>query len=206
MTSRHTVIFDLGGVLLDWNPRHLYRKLFPDDEAGMEHFLGHVCTMQWHLQHDAGEPFSRTCAELKKIHPGHDALIDAFGARHQEMFAGTIGGTVEILGRLAARGTRLYALTNFPAETFDWASRHYDFFRHFRDVVVSGQERVLKPDPAIWRILIERNGIDPQASVYIDDNAKNVEVSRSLGLHGIHFISPPALEAELLGLGVLQPR
>ncbi len=200
IVMRDTVIFDLGGVLLDWNPRHLYRKLFAD-EAEMEHFLANVCTGEWHLQHDAGEPFARTCAELARKHPQQADLIQAFGARHNEMFAGTIGGTVAILDDLAARGTPLYALTNFPAETFEWANGYFDFFRHFRDVVVSGRERVLKPDPKIWHLLLERNAIDPERAVYIDDNPKNVAVSRSLGLHGIHFTSPDALASELGALG-----
>lgn len=202
MEAVNTVIFDLGGVLLDWNPRHLYRKLFAD-EAAMEHFLKTVCTNEWHLQHDAGRPFGETCAELKQLHPAHGDLIDAFGLRHQEMFKGTIGGTVAILDRLAARGVKLYALTNFPAETYEWASRHFPFFRHFIDVTVSGQEKVLKPDPKIWRILLERNRLNPRDAVYIDDNAKNAEVSRTLGLHGIHFTSPDALARELVSLGLL---
>jgi len=197
-----TVIFDIGGVLIDWNPRHLYRKLFAN-EAAMENFLATVCTNEWHLQHDAGRPFAETCAELKKIHPQHGELIDAFGLRQQEMFAGVIPGTVAILDRLAARGVPLYALTNFPAETFGWASKHYAFFRHFRDVAVSGRERVLKPDPEIWRILLARNAIDPKRAVYIDDNPKNAEVSRTLGLHGIHFTTPEMLERELTAIGLL---
>jgi 2-haloacid dehalogenase len=200
--TKTTVIFDLGGVLLDWNPRHLYRKLFTD-EVAMEHFLANVCTNEWHLQHDAGRPFVETCTELKQIHPQHGALIDAFGRRQQEMFKGVIPGTVAILDRLAAHGTKLYALTNFPAETYDWASKHFDFFRHFIDVTVSGREKVLKPDPEMWRILLKRNGIEPQDAVYIDDNAKNAQVSRTLGLHGIHFTSPEALERELVSLGLL---
>ena len=199
---RRTVIFDLGGVLLDWNPRHLYRKLFAD-EAAMEDFLSNVCTMQWHLQHDAGEPFAKTCAELKAKHPSHADLIDAFGTRHREMFAGTIEGSVALVENLSERGVPLFALTNFPAETFSWARAHYRFFRHFRDVVVSGQERVLKPDPRIFQILLERNAIDPRTAVYIDDNVKNVEVSRSLGLYGIHFTAANRLGDELSALGLL---
>jgi 2-haloacid dehalogenase len=200
---KDTVIFDLGGVLLDWNPRHLYRKLFHGDDAAMEHFLANVCTNEWHLQHDAGRSFAETCAELKQVHPKHAELIDAFGLRQQEMFKGVIPGTVAILERLAAHDTALYGLTNFPAETYDWASAHFDFFRHFRDVAVSGREKLLKPDPEIWRTLIARNGIDPARAVYIDDNPKNAETSRTLGLHGIHFTSPDALARELVVLGLL---
>jgi 2-haloacid dehalogenase len=199
-----TVIFDLGGVLIDWNPRHLYRKLFAGDEAAMEHFLAHVCTSEWHARHDAGERFVDTRGELKARFPHHAALIDAFGDRHDEMFAGPIAPSVALLERLAARGTKLYALTNFPPDSFPIAKARFAFLSRFRDIVVSGHERVMKPDPRIYRILIERNGIDARKAVYIDDNATNAEAARALGMHGIHFRDAAALEAELTRLGLLE--
>jgi 2-haloacid dehalogenase len=199
-----TVIFDLGGVLLDWNPRHLYRKLFAGDEAAMERFLGEVCTMAWHLQHDAGRPFAETCAELKLRHPGHDALIDAFGARHAEMTAGAIPGTVALLERLAAGGVPLYAITNYPAETFPMAQQKFPFLALFRDVAVSGRERILKPDAELFRILFRRNSIVPDQAIFIDDSIRNVDAARALGLHAVHFRSAQVLERELLELGVLR--
>jgi 2-haloacid dehalogenase len=199
-----SIIFDLGGVLIDWNPRHLYRKLFPGDEAAMERFLGEVCTMEWHLQHDAGRPFVETCAELKLMHPGHDALIDAFGDRHDEMTAGAIEGTVALLERLAANGVPLYAITNYPAETFPMARRKFPFLALFGDVAVSGVERVLKPSAELFNILLQRNNIVPGEAIFIDDAIKNVDAARALGLHAIHFRSADQLEQEMLQLGVLR--
>jgi 2-haloacid dehalogenase len=199
-----SVIFDLGGVLLDWDPRHLYRKLFDGDEAAMERFLAEVCTMAWHLQHDAGRPFAETCAELKLQHPGHDALIEAFADRHDEMTAGPIAGTVALLERLAADAVPLYAITNFPAQTFPLARQKFGFLGLFRDVAVSGVERVVKPDAEIFNILLRRNALVAGESIFIDDSLRNVEVARALGLHAIHFRSPDLLEQELCALGVLR--
>ena len=199
-----SVIFDLGGVLLDWDPRHLYRKLFPGDEAAMERFLGEICTMEWHLQHDAGRPFVETCAELKLRHPGHDALIDAFGARHAEMTAGAIPGTVALLERLAAGGVPLYAITNYPAETFPTAQKKFPFLALFRDVAVSGVERVLKPSAELFNILLRRNNLVPGEAIFIDDSIKNVDAAHALGLHAIHFRSADQLERDLVQLGVLR--
>ena len=203
---RDIIIFDLGGVLIDWNPRYLYRKLFAGDEAAMEHFLANVCTFAWHERHDAGERFADTRVELKTKHPDHAALIDLWGDRHAEMYGGAIEGSVDILERLAARNVPLYAITNFPAETFPVARDLFGFLSHFRDVAVSGEERVIKPDPRLYKILLERNRIDPRRAVYIDDNAKNIEVANALELHGIHFKEPAQLEAELAGLGLLDRR
>jgi len=198
------VIFDLGGVLLDWDPRHLYRKLFNGDAAAMERFLGEIATMPWHLQHDAGRPFAETTAELKLKHPGHDELIDAFASRHEEMFAGTIPGSVALLERLSAAGVPLYAITNFPAETFPIAERKFPFLALFRDIAVSGRERVLKPSAELFNILLQRNNIIAEESVFIDDSIKNVDAARALGLHAIHFKSADALRQELQSLGVLR--
>ena len=198
---RDTVIFDLGGVLIDWNPRYLFRKLF-DDEAAMEHFLATVCTPEWHLQHDAGKRFEETRGTLKQRYPEHAALIDAFGDRHDEMFAGPIAGTVALLERLAAANVPLFAITNFPSQTYPVARRRFAFLSLFRDVAVSGDERVLKPDPALFRILLRRNDIAPSQAVFIDDSVRNVEAANALGLHAIHFTSPEALERELTSIGI----
>ncbi len=198
------VIFDLGGVLIDWDPRHLYRKLFNGDAAGMERFLGEIATMPWHLQHDAGRPFAETTAELKLKHPGYDALIDAFAARHEEMFAGTIAGSVALLERLSATGVPLYAITNFPAETFPMAERKFPFLALFRDIAVSGRERVMKPSAELFNILLRRNNLTATNSIFIDDSIKNVDAARALGLHAIHFKSADALERDLVQLGVIR--
>ncbi len=198
---RDTVIFDLGGVLIDWNPRHLFRKLF-DDEPAMEHFLKHVCTPEWHLQHDAGVPFTETRDALKHRYPEHTALIDAFGDRHDEMFPAAIDGTVALLERLAAAHVPLYAITNFPAQMYPIAQRRFPFMTLFKDVAVSGYERLVKPDPALFGILLRRNNIAPSQAVFIDDTMRNVVAANALGLHGIHFTAPDALERELRSLGI----
>jgi 2-haloacid dehalogenase len=202
---RDAVIFDLGGVLIDWNPRHLFRKLF-DDEQAMEHFLATVCTPEWHLQHDAGKQFAETRDELKLRHPQHAGLIDAFGDRHDEMMAGAIDGTVALLERLAAADVPLFAITNFPAQMFPVAQERFPFLRLFGDVAVSGYERIVKPDPELFRILLRRNNIAASQAVFIDDVTRNVDAARALGLHGIRFTAPEALAQELQTLGILPAR
>ena len=203
MAERNTVIFDLGGVLLDWNPRHLYRGLFPGDEAGMENFLGTVCNSEWNRRQDAGRPVAEGCALLKKLHPGKAALIDAYYTRHLDMIAGPIEGTVAILAELRERGTRLYFLSNYSAETYPLALARYDFLSWFAGGIVSGEHRVIKPDPAIYALLIERCGIDPARAIFIDDVAANAEAARAFGIHPIHFTSPEALRAALRDLRLL---
>lgn len=202
---RTTVVFDLGGVLIDWNPRHLYRKLFAGDDAAMERFLTKVCTMDWVLQQDAGRPWAEGAAALKAVHPADAAMIDAFHARWPETIAGPITGTVTILRELEDAGTPLYALTNWSHETFDHAWQ-FDFMQAFKGIVVSGHEKLVKPDPAIYRLLMARYGLAAPDLVYIDDNQRNAEAATALGMHGIHFSSPDALRGELVTLGLLQGR
>ena len=196
-------MFDLGGVLLNWNPRHLYRKLFPGDEAAMEAFLANVCTVPWNERQDAGRTFAEAHAELVALHPDKAHLIEAFGTRFDEMIAGPIEGTVEILADLRRRGVPRYALTNWSAETFPPARARYDFLSWFDGIVVSGEERVIKPDPRIFRILLERYAIVPGEAIFIDDNPANAAAAHALGLHGIHFRSPELLRRELQTLGLL---
>ena len=198
---RDTVVFDLGGVLVDWDPRHLYRGLF-DDAAAMERFLGEVCTPEWNLAQDAGRSWAEATALLRARHPGQAALIDAYHHRWPEMIAGDIPGTVAILRALHAAGTPLYALTNWSAETFPVAQARFDFLGLFRGIVVSGTERVVKPDPAIYRLLLDRFGLDPARCVFVDDNPANAAAATALGLHGIAFTTPEALAAALRELGL----
>lgn len=139
MPQHSTVVFDLGGVLIDWNPRHLYRKLFGGDEQAMEAFLANVCTPSWNLQQDAGRPLAEAYALLVKSHPQHRALIEAWGPRFDEMMSGQIDGTVEILSALRARKTPLYALSNWSVETFDYALRRFEFLQWFDGIVISGK-------------------------------------------------------------------
>ena len=203
MPQRDTVIFDLGGVLLDWNPRHLYRQLFPGDDDAMEHFLATVCNSEWNRQQDAGRRVAEACALLTADHPDKAALIDAYYARHLDMIAGPIEGSVAILAELRERGTPLYFLSNYSAETYPLALARYDFLSWFIGGIVSGEHGVIKPDEAIYRLLIERHGIDPHRAVFIDDVAANAEAARPFGIHPIHFTGPDALRTELSRLGLL---
>lgn len=201
--GRSVVVFDLGGVLLDWNPRHLYRKLFAGDEAAMEHFLGHVCTPHWNERQDEGRGFAEAEDELIRVHPAKAELIRAWRLRFPEMIPGAIGGTVEIVERLSARGVPLYALSNWSRETFPSQRARFSFFDRFQGIVVSGEEGVIKPDPRIFELLFRRYGIAAGEAVFIDDNLANARAATALGVHGIHFRSPDALAGELAALGLL---
>ncbi|MFY9791426.1 MAG: HAD-IA family hydrolase [Candidatus Sulfotelmatobacter sp.] len=203
MANRSVVVFDLGGVLIDWNPRHLYRKLFAGDDAAMEHFLANVCTASWNSQQDAGRTFAEACALLKPEHPGHAELIDAWIERQAEMLGGAIGGTVEILAELRALRVPLYALSNWSAETFPIALKRFEFLHWFQGIVLSGEVRLLKPDPRIFQLFFKTHGIDPAEAVYVDDLRPNVEAATALGMHGIVFTDPAALRRELVTLGLL---
>ena len=201
--QRGIVVFDLGGVLLDWNPRHLYRKLFPGDEAAMEDFLANVCTVEWNERQDAGRTFAEAHAELMPRHADKAHLIEAFGKRFDEMIAGPIQGTVDILADLKRAGVPRYALTNWSAETFPPARERYEFLSWFDGIVVSGEEGVVKPDARIFRILLERFRIPAREAVFIDDNPANAAAAQALGIHGIHFRSAEHLRRELEALGIL---
>ena len=197
------VVFDLGGVLIDWNPRHLYRKLFAGDEAGMERFLAEVCTSEWNLAQDAGRPLAEGTALLVARHPGQAALIEAYYGRWQEMLDGTIQGSVDILARLRAAGVRVLALTNWSAETFFALPRNrFPFVDWFEGIVVSGVERIVKPDPRIYRVLVERYRLTPARCVFIDDLAGNAEAATAAGLIGLRFVDAEKLAEDLRGLGL----
>jgi 2-haloacid dehalogenase len=201
--GRDIVIFDLGGVLIDWDPRHLYRKLFGSDTAAMEEFLATVCTGEWNRAQDAGRPCAEATQALRERHPDKAMLIDAYYARVDEMMSGPIAGSVAILADLHRRGTPLYGLSNFSSETYPQAVRRFDFLHLLRHVVVSGEVKTVKPDPRIYRILIDRCGLDPHRAVFIDDVAANVEPARRLGFHGIVFAGADALRRELAALRLL---
>ncbi|MEX1204119.1 MAG: HAD family phosphatase [Dongiaceae bacterium] len=197
------VVFDLGGVLIDWNPRHLYRKLFDGDAAAMERFLDTVCTPAWNEEQDAGRPFADAVALLVARHPEQGEMIAAYDRRWDEMLAGPIDGTVAILAELKARGTPLAALTNWSAEKFPVARRRFDFLAWFDAIVVSGEIGMRKPDPRIYRHLLESRGLDASGTLFIDDSAANVTAARALGMPALQFSAPPALRADLEALGLL---
>jgi 2-haloacid dehalogenase len=203
VTRRDIVIFDLGGVLLDWDPRHLYRQLFPGDEAAMEHFLAAVCNSDWNRQQDAGRLVAEATGVLKAEHPDKTDLIDAYYARHLDMIAGPVEGSVAILAELRERGTPLYFLSNYSAETYPLALARFEFLSWFRGGVVSGEHGVIKPDPQIYALLLDRFAIDPHRAVFIDDNAANAAAAQPHGIHGIHFRDAAQLRAELTALGLL---
>jgi 2-haloacid dehalogenase len=196
------VVFDLGGVLLDWNPRHLYRKLF-DDEAEMDRFLSEVCTLEWHHAHDLGIPPEQTIPPLVEAHPEHAELIWAWPRRSEEMLAGPIEESVDILRALKDRGVPLYALTNMETWTYPGRRDRYPFLRWFDGTVVSGFEGVAKPDPRIYELLLDRFGLEPQTTLLIDDSPKNVAAARDVGIATIKFESPAGLRDELVAAGLL---
>lgn len=197
------VVFDLGGVLVDWNPRYLYRKLFAGDHARMEWFLAEVCNDRWNIQQDAGRPFADAVAELAARWPAEAALIRAFHERWEEMLAGPIDGTVAILEDLADAGTPLYALTNWSAETFPIARRRFGFLGRFKAIAVSGELKIIKPDRAMFDHVLGLSGTAPGETVFIDDNATNVAAAAALGFVALRFESPERLRRDLAGLGLL---
>ena len=197
-----TVVFDLGGVLIDWDPRHLYRQLFSDPEE-MEVFLRDVVSPDWNNEQDSGRTWAEATALLMEQHPQHEDMIRAYVDRWSDMLAGPIEGTVAILAEVRDAGCRIYALTNWSAETFPRARGLFPFLDWFEGIVVSGDERIRKPDPEIWRRTIERFQLDPATTVYIDDMPRNAEVAASLGFRAVRFESPEQLRTQLVELGVL---
>lgn len=201
------VIFDLGGVLIDWNPRYLYRGMFAD-EAAMERFLAEVCSPEWNLSLDAGRSLASAVAELGERHPHERLRIAAYRERWLEMIAGPIPATVAVLEELDAAGVPLWALTNWSAETFALV-RHdpaYGFLDRFRAIFVSGELRLIKPDPAFYRHALAAIGAPAERCLFIDDSAKNVAAAKALGLHGHLFAGAAPLRAELAALGLLPDR
>jgi 2-haloacid dehalogenase len=196
------VVFDIGNVLVHWEPRALYRKIFAS-EAEVEWFIANVCNHDWNLEQDRGRSFADAVIEATARFPEHAEAIAAYDLRWHETVLGPIDGSVQILGELQARGTPLYAITNFNQDKFKETLRRFAFLGTFRDIVVSGDARVIKPDAAIYRLLLERNGLDAASCVFIDDSEKNVRGAEAVGMKGLHFTTPEALRAELGGMGLL---
>ena len=196
------VVFDLGGVLIDWNPRHLYRDLIPD-EAEMERFLEEVCTSAWNVEQDAGRSLAEATAWLVGRHPDRRDLIEAFYDQFDRMMRDAIHETVAILEELHARSTPLYLLSNASGETFHLVERRFAFLERFDGMLISGREGMIKPDPAIFHLLCRRFDLQPESCVFIDDSAANVESARALGFHGHHFSKPADLRRDLVAFGLL---
>ena len=196
------VVFDIGGVLLDWDPRYVYRELLPDPDD-LEQFLAEICTPHWNGTLDAGRSFDEACRELAGQHPDQAELIHAW-VRQDEMVRGEIPGTAALVDRLVAAGVPRYLLTNMPADVFAARQASFEVLRRFDGAVVSGEEGVLKPSPEIFRRLAERFALDPAETLFIDDAEANVSGAQAAGFHALRFIDAPTLEAELVRVGLLR--
>ncbi|MDO6434448.1 HAD family phosphatase [Flavitalea sp. BT771] len=202
MATIDTVVFDLGGVLVDWNPDYLYKEIFPGEEE-RKWFLSNICTLDWNEEQDAGRTLKEGTEYLVRKYPEHEKYIRMYYDRWKEMLGGPIHETVEIFRHLKEKSkVRLYALTNWSAETFPIALELYEFLHWFDGRLVSGAEKIRKPSPDIYKLLIRRFDIDPSRAVYVDDNLRNVTPAKALGFYGIHFQSPGQFRQELEQLGV----
>lgn len=202
--SVSAVVFDLGGVLIDWDPRHLYRKLFDDAEA-MERFLAEVCSQAWNEQADAGRPTAEITAELCRAHPEKRSLIESYYARFSEMIGGALEDSVAIVEQLHGRGMPLYVLSNFSAETFPLARARFNFFERFSGLVISGSEGMKKPDRRIYDLVIDRFDLTPARTLFIDDRRDNAQAACAAGWQALHFTSAEDLERDLRARGLLAP-
>lgn len=198
------VVFDLGGVLVDWNPRYLYRKLMADP-AAIERLLGEVTTGEWNAELDRGRPYAEAVAELASRYPGDRLHIEAYFSRWLEMVDGPIAGTVAILEELHGRGVPIYALSNWSAETFPLVAEdpRFAFLKLFRRRFISGELKLIKPEPAIFHHLLAETGHAASTCLFVDDNRANVEAAAALGFPVHHFADPAALRADLVRQGLL---
>ena len=192
----NTLVFDIGGVLLDWNPRYLYRKLF-DDEAEMEVFLRDICSQAWNEKQDAGRSFAEATDELIQQYAEHAELIRAYDERWLEMISGPIEGTVALLERLHKTGYDLFGLSNWSAEKYHVAEEQFPFLHWFQAVVVSGEVKVTKPNPEIYHLLLGRVNRKARDCLFIDDSKVNIDTASRLGFHTIHFQDPKGLQEQL---------
>jgi 2-haloacid dehalogenase len=186
------VIFDLGGVLIDWNPRHLYQKVFRTDEA-IEYFLRNICTMEWNEEQDAGRKWADGIQSLSVRYPEYRSEIAAYFDRWEEMLKGQIDASVLLFERLLKNDVPVYALTNWSSETFPMALERYPFLSAFKGIVVSGHEGVRKPNPSIFQICTNRYNLVPAQTLFIDDNLRNVQAARDFGFQACHYLNPAQL-------------
>ncbi|WP_374407591.1 HAD family hydrolase [Pelagerythrobacter sp.] len=198
----NAVVFDVGRVLVQWELRALFAQLIDDGEE-LDWFLANVVTEAWHFQHDRGRALADMVAERKAEFPDHAPLIDAYAGRFLETIPGPVPGTAALVGRLAARGVPLYAITNFGAELWDMFRPTEPLLDLFGDIVVSGREKLAKPDPAIFALAAQRFGHDPEHMLFIDDNRANIEAASALGWQVHHFADAPALERDLTARGLI---
>jgi 2-haloacid dehalogenase/putative hydrolase of the HAD superfamily len=196
------LLWDVGNVIVRWNPRTLYAKIFKEP-ADLDRFLSHVGTLDWHAATDRGVTFADNIAALSARHPHHAEHIAAWWDRWDEMLSGAIPETESVIEDLAARGVPQFGLTNMSVETWPGIQGLSPAFRHFRDTVVSGQERVIKPEPRIYEIVLERTGLEPADLLFVDDSAANIAAADALGFHTHHFTDPAALRPAVERLGLL---
>ncbi len=199
---KKTIIFDLGGVLLDWNPRHLYRKIF-SDQLEMDYFLREICTLEWNGLTDLEKSFADAVEELIPFHPEYADQIRAYHLRWEEMISGPFPGSVKILEELKAAGYPLAALSNWSSETFPIAARKYEFLGWFDPLVISGRVGFSKPDPEIFHILLAELNRDPRECLFIDDREENIQTAQQIGFETVHFSSPEQLRDSLQTLKIL---
>lgn len=201
MTELLVPVFDLGGVFVDWNPMYLFRKLFESEEDA-QWFQDNVCTPDWNLEFDAGHIYAEGVVKLITRFPRYWREIQAYDTRWKETLGGFYDGTIAIHEELIAADLPTFAITNFSWEKWASVLGDWPFLEKFDGVVVSGLEGIVKPDPRIYRVFCERYGLAPESCVFIDDNEANIISARKFGMHGIHFSTPEALRAELIGLGL----
>ena len=198
----NTIIFDLGGVLIDWNPEYLFKKIIPNDER-RTYFLQNVCTHDWNVEHDAGKSIAEGTAQKMAEFPEWENEIRAYYGRWTEMLGDAIQETVDVLKELIDHPNyRVLALTNWSGETFPIALGIYDFLHWFEGIVVSGDEKTRKPFPVIYETLLKRYGVNPAEAVFIDDAVANIKGSETVGIRGVHFQNAAQLKQELQNLGV----
>ena len=204
MHTYKNIIFDLGGVLIDWNPEYVYLKEFNNDKKEMKWFFDNICTFDWNENQDAGYPLEKATEERVKLFPQYENLIRIYYGRWEEMLGGPIERTVSILRRIKKKNKlNVFALTNWSAETFPTALKKFDFLSLFEGIIVSGEEKTRKPFKKIYQITIDRFEIDPTESLFIDDNLRNVKAAEKLNIKGIHFKNSNKLEIELRNLKIL---
>lgn len=197
------IIFDFGGVLIDWDPKYLYKKLFEREEE-MHHFLENICTSEWNEEQDGGRPIEEAISLLVEQYPDHEEHIKAYYGRWEEMLGGAFEGTVDILKQLKDSGQyKIYGLTNWSAETFPIAQERFEFLNWFDGIVVSGEERNRKPFPDFYQLLLDRYEVNANEALFIDDNLRNIHAAEKIGIESIAFNSPDQLRQELRKKNIL---
>jgi 2-haloacid dehalogenase len=197
------ILFDFGNVLLEWNPRHIYRRYFPDNEEAMERFLQEVSFMDWNAQQDKGRPFTEGVADLSRQYPHYSDLIQAYHDNWRESIGAALSGTVELMKRLKEAGYLVYGLSNWSAETFPLVREKFDFFSLLDDIIISGEVGTIKPEPEIFQVALRRIGRHAQECLFIDDASANIDQAQKMGFVTVLFESPEQLEEEVHRLGLL---